>query len=181
MPIPDIEVFNEFLSSLTLTQPADQSDFESLEIVPSRRLSDSSGPFSTEPIRIWYRRSCKLSPTSLIERLGKELDHQGHLSTPEMAKLLLGMTCLTAYSSESPTKCLNSIVAMIGPAESSQFWIEAIPPPPDSCSFRLGRFTIGPLNRQRLMYWCEKVECDFLIGIRMSSPIDLPLKEQPFS
>ena len=49
----------------------------------------------------------------------------------------------------------------IGPADSSQFWIFPYPPYPGMNTFRLGRFTIGSLNRERLVYRCNKMGCNY--------------------
>jgi Apea-like HEPN len=161
MPIPDIEVFNELLSTFTLRQPEPASDFEHLEAVPRRVMSDLSQVTSSEPIFLWYRKSCTLSSTRLVRTLCKELDRKGHTSTSEMARTILAILCLTSSSHQSPVARLNAIIEMIGRADSSQFWISPYPPHPDSKSYRIGRFVIGPLDRQKLVYRCNKVICDF--------------------
>jgi hypothetical protein len=158
MPIPDVDVFNEFLASLTLRQPeAADADFERLEAIPERFLENSSGPIHAEPVFLWYRKSCTLAPATVIERVRKELDHIGHTSTSDMAMVILATQCLASASPESSVRRLNRIIELIGPADSSQYWISAFPPHPDSHTFHLGRFTIGPLNRQKLVYWCTRL------------------------
>ena len=161
MPIPDIEVFNEFLASLTFRQPESDLEFGRLEAVPRRHLSDLLEHGSSDSVFLWYRRACHLTPTGVIERLREELRHLGHVSTPEMATTLLAVLCLTSPNLGSPVKRLNAILDVIGPASASQFWISPYPPPDGLQAFHLERFTIGPLDRKKLVYRCNKVDCDF--------------------
>ncbi|PZO59283.1 MAG: hypothetical protein DCF15_04200 [Phormidesmis priestleyi] len=161
MPIQDIEVFNQFLASLTLRLPDSASDFERIEAVPRRALSDLSQIASSNPIYLWYSGSCQLTLTGMTQVLAKELSRKGHISTLGMAKAILAILCLTSSGVGTPAGRLNTIIEAIGPADSSQFWIAPYPPPQDFKTFQLGKFLIGKLNRQKLLYRCQKASCDF--------------------
>jgi hypothetical protein len=161
MPIHNNEAFNEFLTSMTLRQPESAADFERFEAVPGRLLSDLSARSISEPVYLWCRKGCPLAPNTMLEQLCKELRWIGHTSTPEMARAILAMSCLTSSTPQSPVGRLNTMLEMIGPADSSQFWIFPYPPYPGMNTFRLGRFTIGSLNRERLVYRCNKMGCDY--------------------
>jgi hypothetical protein len=161
VPIRDTEVFNEFLASLTLRRPDQEADFGRWEVIPERLLVDATEHKISKPHFLWYGKSCTLSPDSMIKSVCNELQRRGHASTVEMARMILAILCLTSRSPESPVKRLNAIVEMIERADSSQFWISPYPPPPDWRTFRLGRFTVGPLDRKKLVYRCRKVGCDF--------------------
>ncbi len=49
MPFPDIDDFNEFLGSLTLHRPVAFEEFDRLEAIPERLLSDLSSNQSLGP------------------------------------------------------------------------------------------------------------------------------------
>ncbi len=161
MAIPDIDIFNELLSSLTLEEPVTLGEYDRIEAVPERILVDFSGASSSRSLWLWYRTSCTLTPSRLIEKVRKELQGKGHASGSDVALTLLAILCLRSKRIESPTTCLNAIIGAIGSAESSQYLIASFPPHPDVQEFKLGDFSIGPLNRQQLVYWCQKVGCDF--------------------
>lgn len=161
MAIPDIDTFNEFLSSLTLELPKDSANYGRLEVIPGRLLSDSEEMGATEPVWLWYRRSSILTPDNVVLRLCKELRAQDHFGAPELARILLALLCLMPRIGNSPVGCLNKILSFIGRADCSRFLIAPFPPHPDSVTFKLGNFTVGALNRQRLVYRCKKVDCDF--------------------
>lgn len=161
MAIPDIDTFNEFLSSLTLDLPKDSSSYGRLEVIPGRLLSDSEEMGATEPVWLWYRRSSVLTPDNVVLRLCKELRAQDHSGAPEIAHILLALLCLMPQIDNSPVGCLNKILSFIGMTDCSRFLISPFPPHPDSVPFKLGNFTVGALNRQRLVYRCKKADCDF--------------------
>jgi hypothetical protein len=78
-----------------------------------------------------------------------------------MAITLMAVFSLSTRALESPAANLNSLLAMIAPASCSQYLVGPFPPHPDSHRFTLGRFSLGPLDRDRLVYWCRKVGCDY--------------------
>jgi hypothetical protein len=55
---------------------------------------------------------------------------------------------------------LNEILAAVVECDVTQVF--AVPvPPPQGYEFRIGRFGVGPLNAQRLAYWCERAGSDY--------------------
>src|SRR5436309_960670 len=118
MPIPDTGYFNDCLSSLTVTTPAPQDDFDCLEVVPARFLSDGSGILRSDSIRLWHRRSCPLTATRMTEILCKELKHSRHVSKPEMGRAVLAILCLGSSAYRTPVTRLNKLLERIGSAEA---------------------------------------------------------------
>lgn len=163
MPIPDIEGFRDFLSSVSIRKPHAVDGYEMVEAAPSQLLSNLVESEFSEPINIWYKKEKdgSLSLTSVIRSLTKELKEKRHIATPEMAKILLAASCLATDNDTSSVKQLNEIVQRIGQADSSQFWIAPYPVYPDFKAFQMGRFSIGKLDRRKLVHRSQKVNCDF--------------------
>jgi Apea-like HEPN len=181
MPIQDSEVFDQFLTSLTLQQPKSLNDFEKIEAVPERGLSGSSQVTHSDPIYLWYAKSCRLTPNSMLQALAKQLQGQGHAATIEMAKAVLAILCLTSASMGTPVERLNTIIEAIGPADSSQFWIFPYPPHSNFQTFHLGRFSLGKLHEQKLIYRCQKARCDFFKRYPNQFSDRLAIERQPIS
>jgi hypothetical protein len=64
-------------------------------------------------------------------------------------------------SSGSPSKRLGLVLDSIVPADVSQFLILRIPPFPGSIPYEVGRFRIGRLDRNKLLYGAQRTKCDF--------------------
>jgi hypothetical protein len=166
MSIHDSNIFNQFLSSLRLQRPEHLGDFEKIEIIPKRILSEPPQTSISNPIHLWYDKSCHLTPNGLLKKLKEELNNKGHDSTSEIAKIILAVLCLTSDSAETHVERLNFIIETITPADSSQFWISPYPSYPDSTPYKIGRFIIGKLREEKLreeklIYRCRKVGCDY--------------------
>ena len=160
MTLPEIPSFNALLGSLQFHQPAG-AGYEQFELVPERMLSGNEGPFRSGPLHLWYRRTGELSIESVIDRVGKELEAKGHGCDALTSRAFFGLHALIAPVGRSPVAILNLLLGHVGPVESSDYLICAFPPYPGFQPFGIGDFTIGPLDRERLEYWCRKVRCDF--------------------
>lgn len=161
MPIPETDTFDKCIGTLTLQRPTTTDDYDCLEAVPSRMLSDHLGFRRSDPIWLWHRKSCPIGHGSLIQRLCKDLQHKGHLPSPEMARTVLGILCLTGHEGLSPVARLNNLLETICRADASHYLIGPFPTHPETTTFQLGRFSIGRLALDRLVYRCRKVKCDF--------------------
>lgn len=161
MPIPDIDVFNEILGSMTLRSPNPAVDYDYFEAVPPRVLGEESNVHMANPVRIWHKKDTRLKLNRLVDRINEELKSRGHFFKDEMVLSILGLFCLTQSQDTAPVSRLNNILDLSGRAKVSQYLIAPFSPHPDTHSFGFDGFTVGPLNRKRLVYWCKKVNCDF--------------------
>jgi hypothetical protein len=158
--LPEIPSFNALLGSLQFHRPAG-AGYEQFELVPERMLSANEAPFRSDPLQLWYRKTGELSIEGVIDRVGKELEAKGHGCDALTSRAFFGLHVLIAPAGRSPVAILNLLLDHVGPVESSDYLIYAFPPYPGFQPFRIGDFTIGPLDRERLEYWCRKVRCDF--------------------
>jgi hypothetical protein len=126
MVIPNVELFNELLASLTLDPFTSGPDIARVEVVPSLILSDASRLGASEPGFLWYKRST-LAIESLFERVSKELANRHHFSSIDAAKNVIAMVCLAVSADPPSSTRLNAFLDAIAPADTSQFFIAAFP------------------------------------------------------
>lgn len=160
LAIPDIEPFQQFLSGLTFEPGEQQEDYGRIEVAAARTQSDLRTLTLTDPISLWYPKKSTLSPEAAVSRIGKELASCGHLAHPDIARVVLAFSCATT-TAYPDVNHLNRVLSAVVDAQSSQFMIAWFPPHPDMKAFDMGRFRIGLLRRENLVYRCQRVDCDY--------------------
>jgi hypothetical protein len=161
MPLPDdVSQLNEFFGSITLTDPTSQ-EWEEFDSIPATVGSYAKKAHTHRgPLKVWARKQ-GIGLSGGLARIRKELRTARHADSPEIAKILLAFLAMSKATHLSPVQRINAIVSATCSAKVSDVLIGAFPPPPDTEPFSIGDFVLGPLERDRLKYWCNKVECDY--------------------
>jgi hypothetical protein len=161
MSIPLGTPLDDLTSALRLQEPADRTDWKALELAPVRLREGGDRTWLEAAIVAWYPARVTATPEALISRIRKELDHKNHASTDGIAKAILGLLCIRRSSSRTATEALNDLLGAVSEVEFHEYLIAAFPPHPDVQDFEIENFRIGRLNREKLVYLCERVQCDY--------------------
>jgi hypothetical protein len=160
MAIPANDLLEQFLSGLSLSEASPGDDFERFELLPKGEGWDDKAPLAAPPIHVWYPRSSQITPHSVIARIVKEAIAVGHSASDQVARSLLALYC-TCRLTRGGVGGLNELFENVGRTDVSEAFVTALPPFPGTNSFAIGRFNFGPLDRNKLLYHCEKAKCDF--------------------
>jgi len=160
MGLPDTQVFQTFLSSLTITAPQEEAGHESVMAIPPVKASFPNGMVLERPgINLWYAKT-NLSLKSLECRIEEELLQRGHKTSSGIILSLLSVFALLPGRRENPVSNLNRIFDQVSSGDLSQYQILPASKPPDY-SLKFGSFTIDNLNWQVLKYRCNKAHSDY--------------------
>jgi hypothetical protein len=161
MPIPSLPDFESLLGTLTLTAPPSvSSDWEVVEAIPERLQTDHRSGQVAPAVQLWARPQGKLRISGLVEKVRKELGERGYHASRDLAMVLLALFTQVKRDG-SNVESLNKLLGTSTRVDCMQYLIAPVPPHPGVNTFEIGRFKVGRLDRQRLVYWCEKVDCDF--------------------
>lgn len=160
MGIPFQPEFETLLSALTLVQPANAVEWESLEILPSTCHSDGKRLWASDSMTAWAPVSVRLTSTALLRRLTKELAAKAHPCNDSLARIVLGIF-VHLRGVGSAVTVLNNLMDTIDEVDCTQYLVAPFGPLPGTVPFKIGRFHVGLLDIDRMRYWCKKVDCDF--------------------
>jgi hypothetical protein len=155
--IADLE---RFFGSLRLVESSEPLPC-SFELVPATFFHDGRQMGTERPLVATYDPASSLTPDAALHRLAKELQSVGHSSQPVVARSFLGLYALLDRPSNAKLTQLNRLLASISSAEVSQYLVAPFPAFPGLKSFVVDDFTMGPLDHDRLVYWCKRVSCDY--------------------
>lgn len=162
MSVPDIDIFNDLLGSLTLDRSTDSGQaFDRLEAIPRSAIGEGMSYVIERPVYMWYRRDTQLKIESLLEKLSSELETRDHLSSPEISRALLCVYCLLRREDLSPVARLNWMIDHIAQGDCCQYLILRFAPPVSSRSLKIGKFRVGRLELEHLRCQSRKVKSDF--------------------
>lgn len=161
MPIPEVTLLADALRGLALEAPGNSGAGPPVEIVPKRFSADASGLHVEPPVRAIRTAAVEIALESLLDRIGRELKRARHPSGPAAARAVLGVHLLLCDRMNAPLESLNELLASVVPASCSEVLVADFPPHPDLHAASVGGFTFGPLDREKLVYRCEKAGCDF--------------------
>ncbi len=159
MAIPNIPVFEEFLSTITQIDPKN-SEFSKIEIPQELFSLNPDGGFTKNtPICIWYNNNVSLKVDSIIQKIQIELKLINHFSNEEVVKAIL--LIFTYFKSQNCVDVLNNILALNTSSEISQFHIFRLTSKESITPVSFGEFYIDNLPSERMRYKCEKAESDY--------------------
>lgn len=156
MALPNIDQLNEFFGSITLNNPQ-SPDYEEANAIPETVGSHiRKTETNRKPLKFWARKQA-ISIASGTEKIRKELKKTGHADLPEAATVILALLAMSKAEKLSPVDRVNAILAAVCPAKVSDALISLFSPPPEAKPFSVGDLRLGVLQREQLVYWCEKV------------------------
>lgn len=165
MPIPDIPNFQMLLETLTLNEPEDIQNYESLLIVNKSFGRDLDKSVQFPEIKLWYKHSTELSVDALLAKVQKELNENNHPDSLILSKILLSVATLHTNFQTEPINCLNKIVQHITTSKLNQIFVfPRIQPLEEDfsiTSFHIGSFLFCGLNIRNFQKLCRKVGSDY--------------------
>jgi hypothetical protein len=161
MAIPDGTPLGELANAMQLQPPSNATGWISYELVPERARSAEASFWRERPISAWYPATTKTTPAALCSRISKELARSGHPATDEIARAFLGLVCIRRSPSANALEVLNGLLSSINEVEFSDYLIAAFPAHHDFGDFEIDGFHVGRLQRDKLVYICDRVGCDY--------------------
>ena len=167
MALPSTPAFERMLSGITLVKPGGGVEHgERVVLQEARKLEAvSRNPVGgarvvrTPGVTLFHPLVDDLSLDALARRVEAELKGVDHVASREMALLSLGLFATLPPSDRGAVERFNEVLKGTLHADVSLY---AVLPgdPPENFEFRLGPFTFGPLDTERLGYRCERARSD---------------------
>ena len=180
MAFPDIPLFSRLLQSLTLVEQECRDGIKEILALPAFPARDGNRATSYPAWKIWYEVSELLPFESLVEKVNVELNRMGHPRGQGLAMSVLCMFCLVPEHTAKPVQILNELMALISDARLSQFFV--LPASfPDGKGFKIGEFSIGKLNAERLAYRIQKAGSDYFVRDEPNLTNRLAIERAPFT
>jgi len=113
------------------------------------------------PVLATYDPGSGVTPDAAISRVAKELAAVGHLADLPVVRAVLALYALTERLPGTAIARLNALIHSIANADAMEHLIAPFPAIPGLRSFVVEDFTFGLLDYDRLVYWCDRVGCDY--------------------
>jgi hypothetical protein len=154
------ESLEKFFYSLAFVPPSSAST-PSIELLPAAFSSNGEQMGASMPVLATYDPGSGDTPDAAINRVAKELAAVGHLADVPVVRTVLALYALTERLPGTAIARLNALIDSIANAEAMEHLIAPFPAIPGLRSFVADDFTFGLLDYDRLVYWCERVSCDY--------------------
>lgn len=150
MSIPNIPLFEEFFTNLSIVKPLDANGYESAMAIEAQEGIDYRGHTNDFPeVRLWYKVSGDFTLDSMVNKIRSELQKSGHVSANSTILPLLSVYSDIHQRTGTAVERLNAILSAIIDAELIKVFVFPISPP-EYLDFRFGSFKIGPLDARNI-------------------------------
>lgn len=154
--VPDTPEFQALLRNLSLAPPGTEiADSAIDQSTPLSRHVAGRLPHFT----LHAPRQGKVDVNWLIASTRRALRAAGHVDTYEAARLVLSLFVFHARRQATPVSAFSSFIQAIKPCVVNQYFVTPAPAPTEVAA-RIGPFTIGPLDVERLAYQLRSADAE---------------------
>jgi hypothetical protein len=161
MAVPKGTPLDNLITSMQLTAPASADGWSKFEIVSERGRSNAEKFWFERPIVAWYPTSGEATPEGLCQRISKELVQRRHPVSNAIVRAIVGLLCIRSAKFSDGVDALNALFEVTDSTECIDHFLAGFPPHPDFEGYTLGDFAVGRLDREKLIYLCRRVQCNF--------------------
>lgn len=156
----DVPQFETFLQSLRPSTPQDPQNWTQWTVISEEKvvLDDLRGRLPG--ITLWYQPAGELSHNTVIREITKQLRHLGHPDSIELSGIVLAFFAHATRTNQTAVSQFNEVFTKLTSADLNQYFLFSAPSPP-RFRFRIGSFTIGPFEPDRLAYQSRKADSDY--------------------
>ncbi len=156
---PDVPGMRDAIASLridTLAPP----DCESLEILRRDRGLDEEGRTYSYPSLLVHQVSAqRITVKALLKKIVDALTGRGHVAPSDVAPIVLGMIAVATRFDGDALESANRVIAAVEEWDVTQVWVTVCREA--RYDLKIGPFSLGALNGERLRHRCEMAKSDF--------------------
>ena len=174
MPIHKSDKFEKLLASFSVNRPVSGDSWREFVAVPKKRVNEDGKSVELPPISFWYREESDLGLDRVLQKIVEALEETGHEANLELAATVAAVFAHTNGTVGSAVERLNQIFLQVTTSDLNQFLLFPKLHLP-SYRFKVGPFSIGPFQPDRLAYQSRKAGSDFF------DRYEHHLRQMPFS
>jgi hypothetical protein len=160
MSIPEIPLFEEFLTNLSVHKPEHADGYEAAVAIEAQSGIDRGRNVEFNEVRLWYKVNGDFNLDSLVRKVQAELQSAGH---DRAEPAILALLCAYAMMPKDHDSCVrrfNKVLNAVIDAELMQLFVFPVSSP-KSLNFRFGSFKLGPLDSRRLSKTTRSAGSDY--------------------
>lgn len=144
-----------------MTLTLDATSDGATQLVPERHLDFGKTRALAPAIYGSVPVTHKISAVALLRRLGDEIRKHRHPISDAITRAVLALFIVYRQPGKDPLEQFDRMLGLTVELDVIDTIVAAFPPHPDLRPFAIGRFVVGPLEREKMRYRCTKVGCDF--------------------
>lgn len=166
MPLPELSDFEALIRSLSLAKPKNAEGHGSAIVSDRRIMADENlEPHEFPERTIWFKPSGQIHLETLLSRIGKELQANGHANSPEIRNCIIQFIALHPDKNTRPISVTNELVGNLIECAAKHYHILPLSLPIE-WSFNLYGYRFHKLDNGKLKYQCERADSDYYTRYR---------------